>query len=185
MSQKYLPADLDRDKSGFLAHLRESGRRETTVQTYDMAIRSVYHTMDADGGMIDPRRIEPEDIVRLRRILSVCDNSKKLYLIALGRFCRFLTGRNPRDDAELLWNEDDKRRKFISPEQYRLLRSSATPEQKLMLVMGANMGLRRCETAEVRLSDIRDGRLTVRGKGHGPDGRVAMLHIPPVVCRAI
>lgn len=173
------------DKASFLAYLRATGRRETTVQTYDMALRSIYRTMASEGTVIDPRCITPDDIVHLRGVMTVCDSSKKLYLIVLGRFCRYFTGHNPREDAELLWNDDDKRRKFITPEQYHLMKASADPEQGLMLVLGANMGLRRCEIAGVKLSDLDNGHLLVRGKGHGPDGKRARLFMPPVVTEAI
>lgn len=173
------------DKASFLAYLRATGRRETTVQTYDMALRSIYRTMASEGTVIDPRCITPDDIVHLREVMTVCDSSKKLYLIVLGRFCRYFTGHNPREDAELLWNDDDKRRKFITPEQYHLMKASADPEQGLMLVLGANMGLRRCEIAGVKLSDLDNGHLLVRGKGHGPDGKRARLFMPPVVTEAI
>lgn len=181
----YSTTAFDADRASFLAYLRETGRRPTTVQTYDMALRSVYRTMAQEGRVLAPQCITPHDICHLRCVLPVCDTSKKLYLLVLGRFCRYLTGYNPRLDAELLWNDDDKRRKFITPEQYRLLRASADAEQGLMLVLGANMGLRRCEIAGIRLSDINDGHLTVRGKGHGPDGKTSRLFIPVAVSRAM
>lgn len=175
----------DADRMSFLAYLKATGRRPTTVQTYEMALRSIYRTMASEGDMIDPRCITPDDIVHLRQVMAVCDSSKKLYLIVLGRFCKYFTGHNPREDAELLWNDDDRRRKFITPEQYHLLKASSDPEQGLMLALGANMGLRRCEIAGVRLSDIDNGHLIVRGKGHGPEGKVSRLFIPPAVQDAI
>ncbi len=177
----YSATDLEADKASFLAYLQATGRRPTTVQTYDMALRSIYHTMASEGAVLDPRCITPDDFIHLRSVMTVCDSSKKLYLIVLGRFCKYLTGRNPREEAELLWNDDDKRRKFITPEQYHLLKASADPEQRLMLVLGANMGLRRCEIAGAKLSDIENGHLIVRGKGHGPDGKVSRLFMPPAV----
>lgn len=181
----YSFADFDRDRASFIAYLGATGRRETTLSTYDHALRSIYRTMASEGPLLDPKNVTPDDIIHLRSVMTVCDNSKKLYLIVLGRFCRYFTGHNPREDAELLWNDDDKRRKFISSEQYRLLKASADPEQRLMLVLGANMGLRRCEIAGIRLSDIDNGHLIVHGKGHGPDGKVSRLFIPPAVSRAI
>ena len=153
------------DKASFLAYLKATGRRETTIQTYDMALRSIYRTMAEEGAVLDPRFITPDDIVHLRQVMTVCDSSKKLYLIVLGRFCKYLTGKNPREDAELLWNDDDKRRKFISPEQYHLLKASADPEQGLMLALGANMGLRRCEIAGCPTSTTVTSSSTARVTG--------------------
>ena len=91
------------DKASFLAYLRATGRRPTTIQTYEMALRSIYRTMASEGDMIDPRCITPDDIVHLRQVMTVCESSKKLCLIVLGRFCKYFTGHNPRADAELLW----------------------------------------------------------------------------------
>ena len=183
--QAYARCDFDRDRASYIAYLGATGRRETTLHTYDHALRSIYRTMEREGAILSPQAITSDDFIHLRQVMEVCDNSKKLYLIVLGRFCKYFTGRNPREEAELLWNDDDKRRKFITPEQYHLLKASADPEQGLMLVLGANMGLRRCEIAGIRLSDIDHGYLTVHGKGHGPEGKTSRLFMPPVVNQAI
>lgn len=171
--------------TSFLSYLRATGRRPTTIGTYDHALRTVLRTMRESGLDTDPSGITEDVFVHLRQVLPVCDNSKRLYLVVLGRLCEFCTGRNPRLGAGLLWNDDDKRRKFITPDQYHLMKASADPEQGLMLALGANMGLRRCEIAGIRLSDIQNGHLTVHGKGHGPDGKTARLFMPPAVQDAV
>lgn len=97
----YSESDLDRDRASFLAYLRQSGRRETTVETYYRALGSIYRVFASEGALPAPQSITPNDFVHLRQVLKVCDSSKKLYLIVLGRFCRYFTGKNPREDAEL------------------------------------------------------------------------------------
>lgn len=172
-------------RASFLAYLRATGRRETTLSTYDHALRTVFRTLEESGLDTDPSGMGRDVFIHLRQVLPVCDSSKKLYLVVLGRLCEFCTGHNPRIGAGLLWNDDDKRRKFITPEQYHLMKASADPEQGLMLALGANMGLRRCEIAGIRMSDIQNGYLTVHGKGHGPEGKTARLFMPPAVQDAV
>lgn len=176
----------EEDITVFLATLRMKGRRETTVRTYGEALRTVFRTLGAGYGCpVDPRDITEHDFGYLRTALPVCDNSKKLYLTVLGLFTEFLTGRNPRRDARLLWNDDDRRRKFITPEEFKVMMYRGTPSERLILTLGAYMGLRRSEIAGIRLEDIGQGHITVRGKGHGPEGKVARLFIPVQVQRCI
>ena len=181
----YCEEDLARDSENFIMHLAQKGRRPTTLRTYREAIRSIWMTFVVNGLYPDPRTLSGTDFELLRCMMTVCDNSKKLYMVVLGRFVEYLTGHNPRKDAELLWNDDDKRRKFISAEEFKVMMFDSTPEERLVLTLGAYMGLRRSEIAGIKLSDIKDGHLTVRGKGHGPEGKVSRMLIPVQVRDAI
>ncbi len=182
----YNERNLRRDISLFIAHLAQKGRRETTQRTYREALKSVFRTIiDSQGRVIDPRMLVPEDFELLRQQMTVCDNSKKLYLVVLGRFVEFLTGENPRPKADILWNDDDRRRLFISPEEFKVMMMDSSPEERLVLALGAYMGLRRSEIARIRLCDIENGHLTVHGKGHGPLGKRARLFIPVQVRSAM
>lgn len=177
---------LSSDMEAFLAVLNLKGRRPTTIRTYREVLKSVFRTLEADyGSMPDPRTISASDFQYLRTSLKVCDNSKKLYLLVLGLFVEFLTGYNPRREAGILWNDDDRKRKFISPDQFRMMMYRADPLERLILSLGAYMGLRRSEIAGIRMEDIQGGHLIVRGKGHGPDGKVARLFIPVQVQRCM
>lgn len=182
----YTRTALEYDMDMFISSLRMAGRRETTLRTYREALKSVFRTLEADyGGVVDPRTVSAQDFGYLRATMSVCDSSKKLYLVVLGRFVDFLTGHNPRQEADLLWNEDDKRRLFITIDDFKVMMYRGTPLERLILSLGAYMGLRRSEMAGIRLKDIADGHITVRGKGHGPDGKVARLFIPLPVQKCI
>lgn len=61
----------------------------------------------------------------------------------------------------------------------------AYPAEHLILCLGVTMGLRCAEIFKIRLSDIEDGRLTIRGKRHGPEGKVVVVSITSAVARAI
>lgn len=177
---------LMNDVEVFLAALRFRGRRETTLRTYREALKSVFHTAESAYGVLpDPRTITSDDICVLRSTMTVCDNSKKLYLQVLGLFVESLTGTNPRRGAGILWNQDDRRRLFISAEQFKVLMYKGDPLDRLIVSLGAYMGLRRSEMAGLRLTDLENGHVVVRGKGHGPDGKVARLFMPVQVRRCV
>lgn len=182
----YSQSSLSSDMSSFLTSLSLKGRRPGTIRTYSEALKSVFRTLEQDYGTLpDPRMLSAQDFGYLRGAMTVCDSSKKLYLVVLGRFVEFLTGHNPRMEADLLWNDDDKRRLFISPDQFKVLMYRGDPLERLVLSLGAYMGLRRSEMAGIRLGDMEDGHLRVRGKGHGPDGKVMNLFIPLQVQKCI
>lgn len=182
----YTDERFRQDVEAYLNHLKDTGRRPATIETYSRALRSVGNTERTKfGELLDPRQMVPDDFIHLREAMTVCDNSKKLYLIVVGRLCKFLTGRNPRMDANILWNKTGKRRLFISPEQFKVMILDSSDEERLILTLGAYMGLRRCEIADIRLSDMKKGHLTVRGKGHGPQGKVEHLFMPHKVVDAI
>lgn len=183
VDKKYEIADFNRDLEYFLSYLRMKGRRPATVGTYGRALKSVFRTMTDNGMDLDIRRMTGDDIVSLRECLNVCENSKKLYLLVLGRMIEVLYQRNPYKDADILWNRQTPRRLFIRPDDFRVMMGIADERERVALMLGAYMGLRRKEICDVRLSDISGNRLTVRGKGHGPYGKVETLTIPrPVLC---
>lgn len=181
----YSDEGFRRDVEMFLSDLRDKGRRPNTIGTYSRALMSIRRTEEVNGGLIDPRSMTPEDFIRLRDQMTVCEGSRKLYLTVLGRLCRFLTGHNPRMDAGILWNRTGKRRLFITSDQFKVMVMDSTPLEGLVLTLGAYMGLRRCEIADIRLGDIVKGHLTVRGKGHGPEGKVEHIFMPSAVRRAV
>ena len=163
----------------YLAMRRCKGRRESTLRTYRGALKSVFLNLENMQGIVpDPRSISSDTIHALRDFMPICDCSKKLYLLVLGRFVEYLTGCNPYREADVLWNEDQQRRLFISANQFKVMMYRADPLERIILSLGAYMGLRRSEIAGLTLNDISEGHLRVKGKGHGPDGKVVRLFIP-------
>ena len=167
-----------KDKSYFLAYLKVKGRKDTTVRTYDEALKSVYRTLKNACMNLDPRLMTSDDVIQLKDMLSVSETSKKLYLIVFGRFLEILGLENLVKDADILWNRTEHRRLFITPEDFRMMSMGCDVRERLVLMLGAYMGLRRSEICNIRLSDITGNILTVHGKGHGTEGKVAHLKIP-------
>lgn len=129
-----------------------------------------------------------DELMRYRMATKVSERTCKREIEILRRFIRFVTGNEPLR-AKLLWNcTDDEapNRKYIFKDQWRRLIEDVEPDLYLILCLGAAMGLRRAEIASIRLDDIDDEwNLTIHGKGHGPEGKLASVNIPPVVREAI
>ena len=132
--------------------------------------------------------ITPEDITYLRTLFDdVKESTVQVYFRNFGLFIEFITGYNPVPDAVIMWNPDQDlvERRFIFKEQWRSLVEHAEPDEYLILILGATMGLRRFEIADLRLDDIKDGQVRIRGKGHGPDGKVVYKDLNTAVEGAI
>lgn len=50
--ETYSETSFQTDLTNFLAYMKQHGRKETTIRTYDSAIRSVYDRMKDNDGML-------------------------------------------------------------------------------------------------------------------------------------
>ena len=182
ISETYSETSFQKDLSNFLLYMKQHGRKETTIRTYDSALKSIYSRMKDNFGMVSPYHITPDIIREVNDMLSdLKETSRKLYVNTLGRFCYILTGINPVPDSDILWNQTECKRIFIDVDEYKRMFSAGDSLDRLIFSLGAYMGLRRSEIANIRLSDIKGKYLTVRGKGHGINGKMLDLPIHPRV----
>ena len=173
----------DHDADVFLAYLSAKGRKATTIRTYREALRTLKRTMDSMGyGSM--RSLTSDDAVAIKDALTVSETSKKLYMTVLGRLTEVLTGANIVKEADILWNRCEKRRLFISVADFKTMIVSCDERERLVMMLGAYMGLRRCEMCSIRLDDIRGNVLRVKGKGHG-EGKIVDVAIPRPVMTAM
>ena len=110
---------------------------------------------------------------------DVMESTARTYMSSFGKFIEYLTGNNPYTAAGISWNKAQiVNRKFIFREQWEKLKAVAEPDEMLILMLGAGLGLRRAEIAGLRLDDIVGDEITIRGKGHGPNGKPAVMKMP-------
>lgn len=184
--ETYSETSFQTDLTNFLAYMKQHGRKETTIRTYDSAIRSVYDRMKDNIGMVSPFDLTPDIVREVNELLSdLKETSRKLYINTLGRFCYITTGKNPVADSDILWNQTECKRIFIDVDEYKKMYASGDSLERLVFALGAYMGLRRSEIANIRLSDMKGKFLTVRGKGHGINGKMLDLPIHPNVMPAL
>ena len=169
----------------WLDHLRNHGRKDNTLATYRNNIRQCFYLLRFHGLPTDVRLLQVEHIVLLWRELPVKEGVKRSYLRNLSGLVEYHTGVDIVKKANLLYNRECHDRLFIDKAEFKLAFSAANEYQKVILCLGAYMGLRRAEMANIRDGDIRNNILTIHGKGHGVDGMVTNLRIPPRVLEAI
>lgn len=172
---------------GYAADMRRRGLKEITVDHNIRLVTYASESLEAIlGGSWDVATVGLDELVALRMGLRTDEKSAKQTIEAFQRFVRFATGRQPLR-ANLLWNCSDEvapNRVFITRDQWDALVVDLDPEMRLIFYLGALMGLRRGEMARILVDDIRDGVLTVRGKGHG-EGKIVEMAIPAAVMDAI
>lgn len=166
---------------GYLSSLRMSGRKESTIYTYRMNIIQCVRALESVGRWSSVAEITPDDIRILWRVLPVREAVRQTYLRNLAGLIIHVTGRDVVKQANLLHNRDIRTRTFISADEYGRMMVAADPFQRMILVLGGLMGLRRGEMAQIRDEDIRGGIMRIHGKGHGDDGLVVDVRIPPRV----
>lgn len=155
----------------YLQWLLRRCRKATTVKRMRYTLRKGGEGLAAVG-VSDPRETTPEDIIAMEQALNLKESTRRGVVVATGCYLRWLTGKDLVREAGIRWNGGSVNRKWLTLEDYRRMMAQANPWQRLVLALGATMGLRRSEIANLKLSDVQDGTITIHGKGFGPEGKV-------------
>lgn len=159
----------------YIGRMARRGRKPLSLENMERASRKCCETLDALFPGIGLEDVGDEEVAMLQEELlrNYKESTARTYLDRFGSFAEWATGRNPVRHARLMWNgRADVERVWITAEDYKRLYAVAKPRERLMLALGATMGLRREEIMTLDVAQIRDGGIEVHGKGHGPDGKV-------------
>lgn len=164
---------IHRTPEDYLTFLTERGRRPATIIQYRLGIKWCTDRLEAVGRPTEPDRVKDEDILYLTRMRDGVKESTVRYNIEkFNGYIKWATGRDLLTPLKIQWNRPQRHRKFITKDDFRKMYELANPPQKMVLVLGAYMGLRRSEIVGIDLDDIGRDHIVIRGKGHGPDGLV-------------
>ena len=158
----------------FIAWMGRRGRKPKTLEGLGRGARRCCETLDALFPGIALEDVGEEEVAMLQADLlsRYRTRSARTYMQALGAYSKWLAGRDVVEEARLMWNSEGVERLWIARDEYRALYREAGPRERVMLALGATMGLRREEIMTLELSQIRDGGIESHGKGHGPNGKV-------------
>lgn len=159
----------------YLSHI---GRKESTIITYRSILRVCRDALSKAGMETDAERIGENEIYYLIRTLDMSEPTVKTYILVLNGMIEHYTGASLTKRMRLLWNRPVRHRVFITTDDFIKLFSIADDREKVVLVLGAFMGLRRSEMQHIRLSDIRRDHILIQGKGHGKNGLVCKQPMP-------
>lgn len=172
----------------YVGAMQHRGFRDNTMIGKVRSIEACRTRLESAGWVGDPAEITPEALSYLWTFMDdLRESTAKLYLRNLGKFVEFVSGYDPMEDADILWNPDEDmvHRRFIHGEEWRKIRDIAEPDEALVLALGATMGLRRFEMAHLRLDDFTRDAVRVCGKGHGPNGKEVFMPLNSAVRAAL
>lgn len=177
--------EFDVQAEVWIAYLRGKGRKTNTLQTYRNNLNRVKEFLPQGVLENGCQALTPDHIMMLWMDIPVKDEVRHAYLRTLAGLTLFHTGVDVVKKADILHNRETHDRVFIDKSDFSGIYSSADPFQRVIVCLGAFMGLRRGEMASIRDTDIREGVLTIHGKGHGEKGLVTTARMPAAVTRAI
>ena len=169
----------------WIDHLRQHGRKENTLRTYVNNASMCLACLKLDGRSTRAADITPDDIRFLFRNVAVKEGVRRAYLRSLSCMVEHHTGRGLVKQANILYNREVRDRTFISKDDFVSAYMMADGFQRIIMYLGAYMGLRRGEMAGIRDCDLVGDTLTVHGKGHGSDGLVSTVRVPGPVLEEI
>lgn len=169
----------------WLDHLRSCNRKENTLNTHRNNVHRCLLFLWADNRSTNASDIDSDDIQYLWRAMPLKEGVRMSYLRSLSAMVEYHTGSDVVKRTNLLHNRESRERVFISDEDFRVAYMASDPFQRVILCLGAYMGLRRVEMQSIRDCDIERGILTVHGKGHGIEGLVAYVPVPEPVMETI
>lgn len=126
----------------------------------------------------DADRIGEAEVYYLIRTLDMSEATARAYIMVLNGMLEHYTGVSVVKKMRILWNRPVRHRVFITTDDLVKLFEIADDREKVVLVLGAFMGLRRDEMQHITLHDIRRDHIIIHGKGHGRNGLVFEQPMP-------
>lgn len=177
--------DIESRAEEYIQMLMSRGRKEGTAIAVGTALRRCFGWLESRG-VSGFAEVSPEAVARMAYGLGGKESTRHVYTATFGAYYRWATGRDIVAQAKILWNTaQDSGRIWIGREDYRRMMEAADERGRLILALGATMGLRRAEMCALTLGDIRDGGLLIRGKGHGENGKEAWKPMSEAVRREL
>ena len=167
----------------YAGYLKEWECKPATIKGRMSSISVCYKALRSVKGDFELEDVDPVDFRKLRTALAgYTEATARNYLYTFGWFIKFATGYDPFPDARIRFNGETVRRKFIFNDEWVELYRAADVTERLILGLGASMGLRRREIVSIELDDIKGDKLYVKGKGTGT-GKVEIMAMSELVRR--
>lgn len=151
----------------YCRYLSERGRKVSTIGSYRSALNVCIGVLQEGGMQTDAKRMTERDIYYLVGHLDMSEQTARAYLMMLNGMIEYYTDIPLVKRMKILWNRPSRHRIFITTDDFAKMFSIADAREKVILVLGAFMGLRRDEMQHLKIEDIKRDRITIHGKGHG------------------
>lgn len=166
-------------------YLAKRGRKMNSIETMRYMLIGSIRRMSEKGQHTDPTKIGREEILTMLEC-DLSPTTKKTYTAVLRSWLRH-NGNDTIDDMGLLWSDNAQSNvKWINEAEFKVaLTMTRNPTEEMIMLLGARCGLRRHEMVVLKTTDIRDGMMTVHGKGHGADGKIRVIPLSEKMIRKI
>ena len=162
----------------YCEHLLATGRKKSSVRVYRAMIKTCLETLEDGGYTTDASKIGEREIYYLVGHLDMSEATARAYINVLDGMIEYHTGHTVVKKLRILWNRPHRHRVFITTDDFARMYSAADIRGKVILVLGAFMGLRRNEIQHIKMEDIRRDHIIIHGKGHGEKGMVVRQPMP-------
>ena len=171
----------------YMTYLTEHGRKAPTLQTVRATITRLLKMLDKAERPTSMADVTLDDAIWLYNSLNVRDSARYEYMRIFSRMSVFYDHADWLRKMDILQNRPEPVRVWITLEDFAAMYRIAQPWDRMILVLGGFMGLRRTEISNLLDKDIdlKRRKMVVHGKGHGQDGLVVEMDIPEDVVREI
>lgn len=160
----------------YLDRLWNRGRKESTISSYNQIISSLIRFLSDKGLHCSPKLVKEREVMAIIKGYPISDLSKKGYLQVFSRWLVMMADNTVIRRMDLLWPTSNRpgRRWADYDEALEMFEAEEDPTNRMILALAMDEGMRAVEIANMRVSDIEDGWLKVRGKGHR-DGKIRAM----------
>lgn len=192
MRKPFIPKD-DYDKrfieklDDWAVYLSKWDYMPKTILDRQRITEKCYMMLKQVKGPFELESLDPLDLQTIRNIMpDFSTTTIRLYLHTFGLFIGFATGRNIFAEAPMRFSRAaDRKRNFVTTDEFRTLWKIGGPMEHMILALGGSMGIRKNEMIGLKLTDFEGTTVTIRGKGIGPEGKIAKMEIPDLVRKAL
>lgn len=171
----------------YLDRIYKRGRKNTTISTYRHIIDQLIRFLSERQLHCTPSTIGEKEIHAIvKNYPGISDWTRKYYINVLSKWMVTMSGNLTVREMDFLWptSERPNRRWAEYSDALDLFDNESDQCNKVILALAMDEGMRACEIASVRLTDIRDGWIRICGKGHG-SGKIRSLPISERVMEAV
>jgi integrase len=165
----------------YLNYLVKRNRKSNSLKNYWYKINRCLETLKDNGMETDPLMIGETELWFLIMELNIKEQTVRSYVELFNRFLKFYTKKDLLEEMNPLWNRAKVQRVHISEEDFVKLYNEANPQERMILILGVGLGLRRMEIRKLEIRDIIANYITIHGKGHGREGLVVRMKMPTLV----
>lgn len=160
-------------EASFEEYLLKRQKKESSMETQINTLNAALKVLERNRMSTDPRDITLDSFIVISKS-QYSENYRRGMVEALRCYLDFAIGVKP--IVKIAWANSEPKRTWITQGQYQAMLAEAEPRDRMILILGGRIGLRKSEMANLKKSDVDllNGKITITGKGRS-NGKVVEL----------